>query len=298
MPPKDYYDILGVQRGASDDEIKRAYRGLAKKYHPDLHPGNKAMEARFKEINEAYAVLSDQKKRSDYDLTGSVPFEPGMGGSWPPGAGGRPDFEGGFGGFEDIFGEIFGARGRRRGIQRGEDLDYTIELDFMQAVKGTEVRLTVERRDGSERLTVKIPPGVNAGSRVRAAGKGDAGWEGGPNGDLYLIVKNIRPHAYFRREGSDIYLDVPVTVKEAALGAEVSVPTIDGGATIKIPPGIQGGARLRIKGKGAYGLHEHARGDQYVVINVAVPKKIDQRSRELLEEFARLNPYDPRKGLW
>lgn len=301
MANKDYYEILGVQKNAAEDEIKKAYRNLAKKFHPDLHPGNKAMEAKFKEINEAYAVLGDPKKRSDYDLTGSVPFEPGMGGGgWPPGAGGGryEDFEPGFGGFEDIFSEVFGTRGRRRGIQRGEDLDYNIEIEFMQAVKGVELKFTVSRRNGSEPLTVKIPPGVNVGSRVRVPGKGDTGWEGGPNGDLYLIIKNIKPHAYFKRDGSDIYLDLPITIKEAILGADVKVPTVDNETTIKVPHGIQGGQKLRIKGKGVYGLHEHERGDQYVVINITVPKKIGQESKDLLEEFTRLNPDDPRKSLW
>ncbi|MBI5885504.1 MAG: DnaJ domain-containing protein [Deltaproteobacteria bacterium] len=304
MANKDYYDILGVKKGASDDEIKKAYRGLAKKFHPDLHPGNKAMEARFKEINEAYAILGDPKKRSDYDLTGTANFEPGgwpPGGAWPPGAGGGvhyEDFDMGPGGFEDVFGDIFGSRSRRRGIQRGEDIEYNVELEFMQAVKGTDVRLNVARRDGSETMTVKVPPGVNVGSRVRAAGKGDSGWEGGPNGDLYLIIKTIRPHHLFRREGGDIYLDLPVTIKEAVLGAEIKVPVIDGFTTIKIPGGTHSGQRLRIKGKGVYGLREHERGDQYVVVGIIVPKKVDADSKRLIEQFDGLNPQDPRKGLW
>lgn len=298
MANKDYYDILGVKKEASDDAIKKAYRGLAKKYHPDLHPGNKAMEAKFKEINEAYAILGDPKKRSDYDLTGTATFEPGMG--WPPGAGGThyEDFDAGPGGFEDIFGDIFGSRNRRRGAQRGEDIEYNVELDFMQAVKGTDVRLTVARRDGSELMTIKVPPGVNVGSRVRAAGKGNTGWEGGPNGDLYLIIKTIRPHQLFRREGSDVYLDLPVTIKEAVLGAEIKVPVIDGFTTIKIPPGTHSGQRLRIKGKGVFGLREQERGDQYVIVAIAVPKKIDEDSKRLIERFDELNPHDPRRTLW
>ncbi|OGQ57790.1 MAG: hypothetical protein A3J24_02170 [Deltaproteobacteria bacterium RIFCSPLOWO2_02_FULL_53_8] len=303
MANKNYYDILGVKKDASDDEIKKAYRGLAKKYHPDLHPGNKAMEAKFKDINEAYAALGDPKKRADYDLTGTVNFEPGQGwppsGGWPPGAGGQryEDFQGG-GGFEDIFGEIFGSRGRRRGIQRGEDLEYNVELDFMQAVRGTDIRLNVARRDSTELLTVKVPPGVNIGSRVRAGGKGDSGWEGGPNGDLYLIIKTIRPHQYFRREGNDIYLDLPITIREAVLGVEIKCPVVDGFTTIKIPPGTHSGQKLRIKGKGVYGLHEHERGNQYVVVNITVPKRVDEDSKRLIERFDELNPQNPRKGLW
>ncbi len=309
MANKDYYEILGVSRNATDEEIKKAYRNLARKYHPDLHPDKKAeMEAKFKEINEAYSVLIDPKKRSDYDLTGRVTFEPGMGG-YPPGAGFPYDDLGGFGGgfgggFEDIFGEIFGRPGRRRGIQRGADIEYHLEVDFMHAVKGTEVRITVTRRDGSsEKMTVKIPPGIKTGSRVRVAGKGDLGYESGPNGDLFIIT-SVKPHQYFRRVGNDIHVDVPVTINEAALGAEVEVPTIDGPTRIKIPAGTQGGQNLRIKGKGvyyveeAYGVLEKKRGDEYVAINVCVPKKLDERSRELLEEFSSINPYEPRKGLW
>lgn len=298
MAAKDYYNILGVSRNATEEEIKKAYRSLARKYHPDLHPDKKKeMEARFKEINEAYGVLSDPKKRSDYDLTGRAVFEPGIGGF--PGAGGIR-FEdigaGNFGGFEDIFSEIFGGRGRRM-PQRGADMEYTVELDFVSAAKGTEVKIPVVRTTGSEGLTVKIPPGVKDGSRVRVAGKGDAGTEGGPPGDLYIIT-SIRPHRHFRMKVNDIYVDVPVTVQEAMLGATVEVPTVDGFTAIKIPPGTQGGQKLRIKGKGIYGVHGAARGDEYVVINIAVPKKLDERSKALVEELGRINPYEPRKGLW
>lgn len=305
MANKDYYEILGVARSASDEEIKKAYRNLARKYHPDLHPDKKAeMEAKFKEINEAYSVLIDPKKRSDYDLTGRVTFEPGMGG-YPPGAGFPYEDFGGFGGgFEDIFSEVFGRPGRRRGVQRGADIEYHLEVDFMHAVKGTEVRITVARRTGSsETMTVKIPPGIRTGSRVRVAGKGDIGYEGGPNGDLFIIT-SVAPHRYFKRVDNDILVDVPVTVKEAALGSDIEVPTIDGYTRIKIPAGTQGGQKLRLKGKGvyyveeAYGVLESRRGDEYIVININVPKKLDEHSKSLLEEFSAKNPYEPRKGLW
>lgn len=304
MANKDYYDILCVARTASDDEIKKAYRSLARKYHPDLHPNNKKeMEAKFKEINEAYGVLSDPKKRSDYDLTGQATFEPGMGGfQYPPGG---VDFEGftqgfgGMGGFEDIFGEIFGGRTRHRGPQRGADIGYNLDLDFIHSVKGADVKVTVTRRSGAtETMTVKIPAGVATGSRVRVPNKGDEGANGGPNGSLNINIM-VSEHPYFRRVENDIYVECPVTIKEAVSGADVTVPTIDGHTTIKVPPGTQSGQKLRIKGKGVYpaygGTH---RGDEYVIINIAAPKKADQRSKDLLDEFMKINPYEPRKGLW
>ena len=303
MASKSFYDILGVKKNATDDEIKKAYRALAKKYHPDLHPGNKAMEAKFKEINEAYDVLSDQKKRSDYDLGGRSIFEPGMGGYRTGQSVGDFDFEtgrtGGFGGFEDLFGEIFGkgSKRRTRGFARGQDIEYSVELEFMQAALGTEIKFNISRSTGNEVLTVKIPAGVDTGSKVRVVGKGDAGIEGGPSGDLYLAV-NVRKHQFFRRKDSDVYLDVPVTFKEAALGADVKVPTIDGYSTVKIPPGTQGGQEMRLKGKGIYNSGKRTRGDQYLIINIAVPRRIDPKIREVIEQMAEINPYEPRKGLW
>jgi molecular chaperone DnaJ/curved DNA-binding protein len=303
MVNKDYYTILGVQRGAADEELKKAYRTLARKYHPDLHPGNKDMEARFKDINEAYGVLSDPKKRADYDLTGRVPTGPGMRGQYPGegGGGGVEDFGfGRMGGFEDIFSEVFGVGrgGGRRGVQRGADIEYRLKVDFMHAAKGTEIKIKVKRRAGApETITVKIPPGIHDGSRVRVAGKGDLGQGGGPKGDLF-ITTDVQPHPYFKRVGNDIYLDVPVTIEEAVNGAEVEVPTIDDYTRIKVPPSTQGGQKLRIKGKGVYGLKGVARGNQYVIIRVAVPKKVATKSRVLIEEFSKINHYEPRKGLW
>ncbi len=311
MAHKDFYETLGVSRDATEDEIKKAYRSLARKYHPDLHSGNKEMEARFKEINEAYGVLGDPKKRSDYDLGGYSRFEPGMGGGYPPGGANEGWYdEFGFGdaagvaggaggrGFDDIFAEVFGVRGRRRGTQRGADIEYGLSLDFLHSVKGADIKTTISRRDGSrETLTVKIPPGVKTGSRVRVPAKGDLGYDGGPNGDLFIIM-DVRPHQYFRRIDNDIYVDVPVTIREAVSGARLEVPTIDGTATIKMAPGTQSGQKLRIKGKGVYGHEGAGRGDEYVVINMVLPKKIDARAKALVDEFEKINPYEPRKGLW
>ena len=295
---KDYYTILGVARAASEEEIKKAYRKLAREFHPDLHPDKKKeMEAKFKDINEAYQVLGDPKKRSEYDLTGQTGFNSGMGGPAGYGQQGGVHFEDyGFGGFEDIFGEVFGRGGRRRGPQRGADLEYRLDLDFLQAMKGTEVKTTISRSTGTESLTVKIPAGVRTGSRVRVAGKGEAGFNGGPAGDLF-IETTVRTHKYFQREDNDIYLDVPINLKEALIGAEIEVPTVDGSTRIKIPPGTQGGQKLRIRGKGVPGPRGE-RGNQYVTVNIVVPKHIDERSKELIEEFSQLNPHDPRKGLW
>lgn len=297
---KDHYEILGVPRNASDEDIKKAYRKLARQFHPDLHPDKrKEMEAKFKEINEAYQVLSDPKKRSDYDLAGQVGFETGTGApGYPPGGINFEEFGfGAGGGFEDIFSELFGRGGaRRRVAQRGSDLEYSLALDFIQAAKGTEVKVSLPGRAGAETLTVKIPPGVNTGSRVRVAGKGEPGAAGGPPGDLYILTA-VKEHPYFRREDKDIYVDVPITLKEAVNGAEIEVPTIDAPARIKIPPGTQGGQLLRVRGKGVYGP-KGARGDEYVVIKIAVPRNVDDESRKLIKEFEDRNPYDPRKGLW
>lgn len=296
MARKDYYQILGVKKDASTEEIKKAYRRLARQYHPDLHPGDKEMEGKFKDINEAYSVLHDPEKRNQYDLTGQVPFEPGMG--RPGGPFHYQDF--GFGGFpsvEDLFSEVFGFPGARRGTVRGADIEYTLNIDFLKSIRGTDVKITVRRRTGSETITIKIPPGVMNGSRVRVAGKGEDGYEGGPRGDLYIVTM-VSPHPYFRRKDNNIYIDVPITVREAVLGSNIRVPTVEGYTTIKVPPGTHGGTKLRIKGKGVGSPLSPTRGDQYVVIKIDVPKGVDERSRELIEEFGRINDYDPRKGLW
>lgn len=300
MARKDFYDILGVTRDASADEIKKAYRGLARKYHPDLHPGDKAMEKKFKEINEAYSVLGDPQKKEDYDLTGRVSSGHGGGpGGWPPQGGGMGDFggfEGGAGGFEDIFSDIFGMGGHRRGPRRGEDLEYRLSLDFLQAVRGAEIKVTVTRHAGPEKITIKIPAGIQDGARVRVAGKGGEGYDGGPSGDLFILT-NVGTHPYFKRKGNDIYVNVPVSIGEALLGAEIEVPTIRGSARIKISPCTQGGRKLRLRGKGVPS-RRGGHGNQYCVMNITLPESLDKESKKLVEEFEGHNPINPRKGLW
>ncbi|HHL39441.1 MAG TPA: J domain-containing protein [Deltaproteobacteria bacterium] len=293
---KDYYKILGVSKDASDETIKKAYRRLARKYHPDLHPGDKEMERKFKEINEAYGVLGNPDRRKEYDLSGKVSFE-GMG----PAYSGFDfkDFGFNFGGFEDIFSEVFGARARRKGPVRGKDVEHALHIDFVDACLGTEVEVVTPKSGflrGGEKVKVKIPPGVRSGTRVRVAGRGEPGVMGGQPGDLYLRIF-VNPHPYFRRVDNDIYLDVPITIGEAITGREIRVPTLDGMATVKIPPGTQGGQKLRLKGKGVP-TPGGRRGDQYLIIKVAIPKNIDAKSRRLIEEFESINSYDPRRGLW
>jgi molecular chaperone DnaJ len=382
---KDYYATLGVSRGAKQEEIRKAYRRLARKYHPDVNPGNKAAEERFKEISQAYEILGDDKKRQVYDQYGfySDNIPPGGPGPGAPTGAGAPgvDFSGfdfsnfdnvdteaekrgGFGGaFRDIFSQLFSRSGQREeeeeGPQRGSDIEHHMHLGFWDAIRGTQVRITVGRQEtcptckgsgsaggapvtctacggtgkatrqaGTMRFTltcpqcggtgrqqrscpacggsglvrkpesfeVRIPPGVDTGSRVRVPGKGNAGAGGGPSGDLYIVTE-VEPHPIFERKGDNIYVKVPVTVAEAALGAKVEVPTLVGPSTIKIPPGTQSGQKLRLRGKGAPSLRSDARGDQFVEVQVVVPHVADERTKEILRELARLNPEDPRQEL-
>jgi molecular chaperone DnaJ len=395
---KDYYAILGVARDAKPEAIRKAYRHLARKYHPDVNPGNKSAEEKFKQISEAYEILSDEKKRKIYDQYGfysdNIPpggYQPsaspgdaarayasggtaGPGGfdfsgfdfsNFEPRPGGRAGGEDSGFGFRDIFSQIFsrnpasGAEEEDQAETRGRDLEHHMHLSFWDAIRGTQVRITVNRNetcptckgtgtgkgpatvcstcDGKGRVVrqsgamrfegpcpdcngtgkrkppcptcsgagfvtrpetfeVRIPPGVDQGSRVRVAGKGNTGRNGGPPGDLY-IVTDVEPHPVFERKGDNVYVKVPVTIAEASLGAKVEVPTIDGPSTIKIPPGTQSGQKLRLRGKGAPSLRGEARGDQFVEVQVVVPKVADERSKELLRELARLNPEDPRAEL-
>ena len=402
---KDYYGLLGVKKTATADEIRKAFRKAARKYHPDVNPGDKKAEEKFKEISEANDVLSDDKKRKIYDQLGfySDNIDPaaaeaaarggyggaGFGGTHPGqgGAqevpfdfggfdfsdfntgGGRPQEQagGGFGGsFRDIFSGMFsGGRGAARGPQPGTDLEYQVSVDFWTAVRGGVTRLEIQRQevcptckgksttggsaecpechgsgqvtqmggrmkfniqcprcggsgkiqntcptcDGEgvvtkkEQLEFRIKAGTRDGQRIRLAGKGNAGTNGGPAGDLYLIIK-AGTHPVFTRTGDDIYVTVPVTIAEVALGAKIDVPTIDthegGGRTqLKIPPGTQTGQKLRLREKGVpSAAHEGKRGDQIVEVKIVVAKVQDERSKEILRELAKLNPEDPREEMF
>ncbi|PYV14992.1 MAG: molecular chaperone DnaJ [Acidobacteria bacterium] len=378
---KDYYGVLGVARDAKPEQIRKAYRRLARKFHPDVNPGNKAAEDKFKELSAAYEVLSDEKKRKVYDQYGFYSDNIPPGGPGPAASTGAPggpgfDFSGfdfsdfgpeaakapGVGGaFRDLFSQIF-SRGEAQepgGPERGTDLEHRMHLAFWDAIRGSQVRFTAtrsetceackgtgaaggksitctechgsgktERQVGAMRFSVtcpvchgtgkqkppcpicggsghirkpesfevRIPAGVETGSRVRVAGKGNAGSNGAPPGDLYIVAE-VDPHPVFERKGDNIYVKVPVTVTEAALGAKVEVPTLDGPSTIRIPPGTQSGQKLRLRGKGAPSLRANARGDEFVEVQVVVPRVADERTKELLREMERLNPENPRQDL-
>jgi molecular chaperone DnaJ len=399
---KDYYEILGVKKSASAEEIRKAFKKLARKYHPDVNPGDKAAEEKFKALSEANEVLSDPKKRKIYDQVGfySDNIDPataeayaraGQAGAGFPGnaqAGGGPggvhfDFGGfdfsdlmdnarsqkrsgasGGSSFRDIFGSIFGGgRGsatEHEGPEPGSDLEYQVNVPFWTAIRGGVMRLNITRNDvcstcqgqGSiespgkcpecggtgqitqtggrmkfnvqcprchgtgknlstcptchgegtvtktEPLEVRIKAGTRDGQRIRIPGKGNAGTLGGAPGDLYAIIRT-EGHPIFRREGDDIYLTVPVSATEAALGAKIEVPTIDGRALLKIPPGTQSGQKLRLREKGVpSATKDGVRGDEIVEITITVPMPRDERTKELLREVAKLNPEDPRSDLW
>lgn len=371
---QDYYELLGVPRKASLKEIRQAYRRLARKYHPDLNPGDKAAEEKFKQIQAAYEVLSDPKKRKIYDQFGF--YAEGYQGGPPPGAppgAGEVHFDFGgfdFGGpsgtsFRDLFSQFFRGFGTEppvsaRGPQRGTDLEYEVEIGFWEAIRGTVKKFSITRLDtcpdcrgsgsagtgqicsscggtgrstqtagglrfnltcpqcgGSGRLQnicrrcggqglvqraetidVRIPAGVQTGSRVRVPGRGNAGVGGGPPGDLYFIIR-VQPHPYFDRRGDDIYTVVPITVTEAALGAKVEVPTIDGRALLRIPPGTSSGQKFRLREKGVVSARRPGvRGDQIVEVQVVVPKPVDERVRNLLRDLEKFAPENPRQEVF
>ncbi|MCE9673665.1 J domain-containing protein [Myxococcus stipitatus] len=328
----DYYKILGVERAASADAIKKAYRKLARQYHPDVNPGNKAAEEKFKQIGTAFEVLSDPKKRKLYDEFGEDAEKIGYddkkaeayrqyrAAASRGGAGGIPyggeDFDlgdlfndlfgrrgggGGVGGFD--VNEVFGGRRRRQaGPERGEDLTTQVRVSLAEAVNGAERTLAVTRpsRDGqgedTVRLTVKIPAGVHTGSKVRLAGQGGPGLRGGPAGDLY-IETDVAEHPLVRREGDDLHVDLPVTVSEAMLGSEVRVPTFQGEVTLKVPAGSQSGRQMRLKGRGVPSLKGGAPGDLYLHLQVKVPENASPEAREAAETLSKAYREDVRREL-
>jgi len=398
---KDYYELLGVKKSASADEIRKAFRKLARKYHPDVNPGDKVAEERFKAMSEANDVLSDPKKRKIYDQLGyySDNIDPAAAEAYarggPTGAGGFGGFPGaqpsasepgvpfdfggfdfsdmfegargqrstgGGGGFRDIFSGMFGGRGgaAQEGPEPGSDLEYQVNVPFWTAIRGGGMKLNITRQDvcgncrgngyieapgvcpqckgkgtieqtggrmkfnvpcprchgtgknispcpvchgegvvsRTEPLEVRIKAGTRDGQRIRIPGKGNAGLHGGPAGDLYVIIR-AGEHPVFRRDGDDIQITAPVTASEAALGAKIEVPTIDGRALLKVPPGTQSGQKLRLREKGVpSATKEGARGDEIVEVKLTVPMPRDEKTKELLRELAKLNPEDPRAELF
>jgi molecular chaperone DnaJ len=357
MSKRDYYTVLGLARDASEEDIKKSYRKLAMKYHPDRSPDDKTAEDKFKEAKEAYEVLCDPRKRAAYDQFGHAGVDGSGGGR---GFGGGPE---GFGGFADAFGDIFGEifgqgrGGRGNGVYRGADLRYNLELSLEEAAKGTEVKIRIPTMEecgtchgngakpgtqpkqcptcngrgevrvsqgffsiqqtcpqchgtgkvvpepcptcnGAGRLkkhktlSVKIPAGVDQDDRIRLTGEGEAGLNGGPTGDLYVVV-NLRPHPMFTREGADLHCEMPISFGTAALGGELEIPTLDGHASIKVPPETQSGQVFRLKNKGIRPVRGSVVGDLYCHVVVETPVKLTARQKELLREFESINDQDP-----
>lgn len=301
MSKRDYYEILGVSKNASDDEIKKAYRKLAIKYHPDKNPGDKEAEAKFKEISEAHEILSDKQKRARYDQFGHA----GVGGNGS--AGGNPfasgnysfngqsfnfDFGGGSG-LDDILGSIFGfGGGGQRRPARGADYRATVVLNFEEAVFGTTKIITADGKD----LKVKIPAGIDDGMSIRLSGKGGPAPKGGTKGDLYVSVR-VKPHKHLTREGSIILSEKTISMVDAALGTEVDVETVDGNVRMKVPAGTQSGTPFKLSGHGVPLMRSDGdRGPHIVTIIVETPKNLSKRQKELLEEFK--NPKNKKHGFW
>ncbi|HVP11769.1 MAG TPA: J domain-containing protein [Phycisphaerae bacterium] len=327
MAKRDYYDVLGISKSATEAEIKRAYRRLAKEYHPDRNKGNPDAEAKFKEVQEAYDTLSDKEKRAQYDQFGhagpgggfrqtndgttwtwSGPANSAPGGfdvgdvmdMFDFGATGRGRGRGG----ASVFEEFFGGRGRGRGrgapVAPAADIEHEVPLSFEQAIRGTTLDLQLEtsgKDRRTERISVHIPRGVHDGQRIRVRGKGQPDSAGRTIGDLYVVCR-VQPHPYFVRHENDIYLNVPITVAEAALGAKIDLPTIDGVRTVTIPPGTASGTKLRLAGLGVPDPKGDGRGDQYAVIKIVPPKRLTDEQRKLLEKLGATDSSSPRAGLW
>ena len=304
---RDYYEVLGVGKNASDDEIKKAYRKLAIKYHPDKNPGDKEAEAKFKEINEAHDVLSDKQKRARYDQFGHAGVGGAGGASGNPFAGGNPFGQGGtfnyggqtfsfdFGGaggsvFDDILGSMFGFGGGARRPRRGADYQTSVTLTFEEAIFGTTEKVTVEGKD----LKVKIPAGIDDGMSVRLKGKGGPAPEGGSEpGDLYVRVR-VKPHKHLTREGAIILSEEHINMVDAALGCEIEVETVDGTVTMKVPAGTQSGTPFKLSGHGVPFRADGDRGPHIVTVIVETPKNLSRKQKELLEEFRN----SKKKGFW
>jgi DnaJ-class molecular chaperone len=321
MAKRDYYDVLGVSKSASADEIKSAFRKMARKFHPDVTKNDPKSTERFKEAQEAYEVLSDATKRSNYDQfghagvgAGAAPggddaweaFRRSQGGrqtrqAWQGGPGvSVEDFDMGGVDMGSVFDQLFGAsRGSRqarqrgrRAPQRGADIEHPVTLSFEQAARGTHLPLQIDRDGKRETIDIRIPAGVKDGSRVRVKGRGQQS-EGEP-GDLYILTA-VTPHRYFRRDGLDVHLDLPISVYEALLGAKIDVPTLEGRRTLTIPPGTSSGAKLRIKGHGIARGDE--KGDQIVITRIIVPRTLDDEDRKSVEGLMAKHPLNPRADL-
>jgi len=299
---RDFYSVLGVGRTATAKDIKKAYRTLAQKHHPDNNPGDEGAESRFKDISEAYDVLSDPKTRAEYDGARDAFARGAYMGSGPGGGtqyvrmedlGDIGDLFGSSGGMFGGLGDLFGGGRRARGPQPGGNLESEANLSFHEAIEGTTRTLTVDGPDGRGEVQVKIPAGVNDGARIRLRGKGRPGSNGGPAGDLYVTVHAAR-HPVFSRSGKDLKVRVPVTFAEAALGAAITVPTLTGTVTVKVPPGTQHGTTLRVSGKGV--ATAKGTGDLLVTIEARVPEHLDGEQRELLERLRSLET-NPRAHL-
>lgn len=296
MATTDYYKALGVDKNSSPEEIKKAFRKLAVKYHPDRNPNDRAAEDKFKDINEAYAVLSDPKKKDEYDTYGSSGFHKQYS---------QEDIFRGFdfgnaykdmgaGGGEDIFSRLFGgsfARGGARGSfrggpQRGGDLEMEVEIGFRDAAQGAEKQIAFRRSGQREELKIKIPAGVDNGSKIRITGKGGQGEGGGPDGDLFLIMR-VLPDQLFTRDGGDLFVDRTIPFSSACLGTSLDVPTLESDKRIKVPAGIQPGTKIRLKGCGLKPLGSNSKGDLYVKVAVHVPETLNAEQKKLVEELAK-----------
>jgi DnaJ-class molecular chaperone len=299
MAKRDYYEVLGVPKNASDDEIKKAYRKLAIKYHPDKNPGNKEAEEKFKEISEAHEVLSDKQKRARYDQFGHAGVGNGAGGAYGgnPFAGGNFNFNGqtfnfdfgGAGGFDDILGSLFGFGNARR-PRRGADYQTSVTLTFEEAIFGTTKTINVDGKD----LKVKIPAGIDDGMSIRLAGKGGPAPEGATErGDLYVRVR-VKPHKTLTREGAIILSEQKIDMVDAALGCEIDVETVDGKITMKVPAGTQSGTPFKLSGHGVPYRADGDRGPHIVTVIVETPKNLSRKQKELLEEFKGTK----KRGFW